>query len=50
MPAKRRSASRISYSDKVLLPYVAALSQLALAWNGFHETLALLFGVQASCN
>jgi hypothetical protein len=43
MPAKTKSPKRISYSDKVFLPYVAALGQLALAWNGFHETLALLF-------
>lgn len=43
MPKKRGSGSPIPYSDKVFLPYVAALGQLALAWNGFHETLALLF-------
>jgi hypothetical protein len=44
MPSKRRSITDpISYSNKVFLPYVAALGQLALAWNGFHQTLALLF-------
>jgi len=31
------------YTDKVFLPYVTALGQLALAWNGLHQTLALLF-------
>jgi len=43
MPKKRSPADRISYSHKIYAPYVAALGQLALAWNGFHETLSLLF-------
>jgi hypothetical protein len=43
MPKKRGASTPVSYSHKVFLPYVTALGQLALAWNGFHETLALLF-------
>ncbi len=31
------------YTSVQFRPYVAALGQLALAWNGLHETLSLLF-------
>jgi hypothetical protein len=33
----------VSPTDPVFRPYVTALGQLALAWNGLHESLALLY-------
>lgn len=43
-PRKKRPRTHItSPSHRVFRPYVAALGQLALAWNGLHETLALLY-------
>jgi hypothetical protein len=47
--AKRRKrqqggpAESLSYTHRAFLPYVTALGQLALAWNGLHEMLAFLF-------
>ena len=32
-------------TNRVFTPYAIALGQLALAWNGLHETLALLFSM-----
>jgi hypothetical protein len=40
---KRQFGYTLPYTDKAFLPYVIALGQLALAWNGLHETLAFLF-------
>jgi hypothetical protein len=33
----------VPYTDKAFRPYVAALGQIALAWNGLHQSLAMLF-------
>ncbi len=33
----------VSYSHPVFRPYTMALGQIALAWNGFHSEMALLF-------
>jgi hypothetical protein len=33
----------LPYTDRAFMPYVTALGQLTLAWNGLHEVLALLF-------
>lgn len=43
--AKRKRGRGISlpYTDRAFLPYATALGQLALAWNGLHESLAFLF-------
>jgi hypothetical protein len=41
---RRRSPHQgIPYTDKAFTPYVTALGQLALAWNGLHEMLSILF-------
>jgi len=40
---RKRPGAALPYTDKVFLPYVAALGQLALAWNGLHEILSILF-------
>ena len=40
---KRLDAVTVPYTDKAFLPYVRALGQLALAWNGLHESMAILF-------
>jgi hypothetical protein len=40
---KRRPDQSPLYTDKIFLPYAIALGQLALAWNGLHEMLCLLF-------
>jgi hypothetical protein len=42
VPSKRRPNSR-RYTSKSFRPYTLALGQLALAWNGLHETLAQLY-------
>jgi hypothetical protein len=34
---------RVPYTHRGFLPYVSALGQLTLEWNGLHETLAMLF-------
>lgn len=45
--SKRRKESWekdiIPYTDPAFRPYVTALGQLALAWNGLHSSLAVLF-------
>lgn len=33
----------IAYTDKAFRPYVVALGQIALAWNGLHTEMAVLF-------
>ena len=40
---KKESWEPVSYSHPVFRPYTAALGQIALAWNGLHSQLALLF-------
>ena len=40
---RRRGGESLPYTHKAFLPYVTALGQLALAWNGLHEALAFLF-------
>jgi len=40
---KKRPYDSISYSHPVFRPYTAALGQIALAWNGLHSAMALLF-------
>jgi len=43
-PLRRKAAwEPVSYSHPVFRPYVAALGQIALTWNGLHSQLALLF-------
>src|SRR5580700_224118 len=39
----RYPGAALPYTAKAFLPYVAALGQLALAWNNLHEVLGLLF-------
>jgi hypothetical protein len=39
----RDTNATLSPTHPVFRPYVAALGQLAIAWNGLHETLCLLF-------
>jgi hypothetical protein len=45
--ATKRGAKRpwdsVSYSHPAFRPYTAALGQIALAWNGLHSAMALLF-------
>jgi len=41
--AKRRDDYVVPYTDPAFRPYATALGQLALAWNGLHEELAILF-------
>lgn len=33
----------LSYTDKAFRPYVTALGQIAIAWNGLHTEMAVLF-------
>ncbi|HEY2533549.1 MAG TPA: hypothetical protein VGJ20_37410 [Xanthobacteraceae bacterium] len=40
---KKRPYESVSYSHPVFRPYTEALGQVALAWNGFHSAMALLF-------
>ncbi len=40
---RRYPGASLPFTNKAFLAYVAALGQLALAWNGLHETLSLLF-------
>lgn len=43
---KRRPAYEgVSYSHPVFRPYTVALGQIALAWNGLHSAMAMLFCV-----
>ena len=41
--SRTKADAILSPTDPIFRPYVAALGQLALAWNGLHETLCLLF-------
>jgi hypothetical protein len=40
---KKRVYESVSYSNDVFRPYTAALGQIALAWNGLHSAMAMLF-------
>jgi hypothetical protein len=40
---KREPWESISYSHNAFRPYVAAIGQLSLAWNAYHEEMSLLF-------
>jgi hypothetical protein len=40
---KKRPYDSVSYSHPVFRPYNEALGQIALAWNGLHSAMALLF-------
>src|SRR5271170_7010674 len=40
---KKRPYDSVSYSHPVFRPYTQALGQIALAWNGLHSAMALLF-------
>ena len=42
-PKRRKKVRELLYTSAQFRPYVTALGQLALAWNGLHETLCLLF-------
>jgi len=33
----------LSYSHQTFRPYTTALGQIALAWNGLHTEMAMLF-------
>jgi hypothetical protein len=39
----RYRSTALPYTDKAYLPHATALGQLALAWNGLHEMLCVLF-------
>jgi hypothetical protein len=43
MATKARKKPETLYTSSQFRPYVTALGQLALAWNGLHETLSVLF-------
>lgn len=40
---KREPWESLSYSHPVFRPYATALGQIALAWNGLHTEMAMLF-------
>jgi hypothetical protein len=40
---RKRPYESVSYSHPVFRPYTMALGQIALAWNGLHSAMALLF-------
>jgi len=43
LKGRHRDDATVTYTHAAFRPYALALGQLALAWNGLHETLGVLF-------